>query len=79
MDGVFFTTRKYLLVFATVPALLFLRPSSPMAEITRQSCKMLFQSLAEAGEQMRHAGSSSKDSGTCWGRLCLTKKHFLED
>lgn len=42
VDGVFFTTRKYLLVFATVPALLFPQPSSLNGcDNTWQRCKML--------------------------------------
>lgn len=79
VDGVFFTTRKYLLVFSTVPALLSSQPSSlNVCDNTWQRCKMLSQSLAEAGEPMSLADIFSEVSRTCWGRLCLTKKHFLD-
>lgn len=80
VDGVSFTTRKYLLVFATVPAPLFCQPSSLNGcDDTWQRCKMLSRSLAELGEPKSHPGTSSKGSGTCWGRLRLTEKRFLED
>lgn len=75
VDGVFFTTRKYLLGFATLPAPLFPQLSSLNGcNNSWQKCKMLAQSLVEPAEPMRHPHTSSEDSGTYWGRLCLTEK-----
>lgn len=67
VDGVFFTTRKYLLMFAIVPALLLLQPSSlNSCDSTWQRCRMLSQSL---GEALNHTRTSSKVTGTYWRRL----------
>lgn len=67
VDGVFFTTRKYLLMFAIISALLLLQPSSlNSCNSTWQRCGMLSQSL---GEPLSHTCTSRKVTGTYWRRL----------
>lgn len=75
VDGVFSTTRKYLLMFAIIPALLLLQPSSlNSCDSTWQRCRMLSQSL---GEPLSHICTSKKVTGT-YQRILLTEKHILE-
>lgn len=78
VDGVCFTTRKYLLVFVSIPAALLC--AQPVSLSNHGiSCKVLSWALALPDELRCHRGSSSWDSEVWWGRLCLIKKHFLAE